>query len=230
MNEYTSIGMPARCDARAMPSTSAATVRAAAVGTSGSFASRISRHRRYVSSALRAPAAGRPTLTTSTPTFAIACKRSILVEAGALKPDTLCRPSRSVSSTTRTPRARPPNATAVSGGEVSAGVQSKSKPVGASRMLVSDDGPIARIKERRAPMVLETPRQTTCEPSPPRRRRDRRRRDVTASRPRTLPTSTSRRPRSTRSAGERRRRGDPSCLLERARRRSSRCRRARRRT
>jgi hypothetical protein len=37
MNEYTSMQTPVRSAARAIPSTSATTVRAAAVATSGSF-------------------------------------------------------------------------------------------------------------------------------------------------------------------------------------------------
>jgi hypothetical protein len=108
MNAYTSMGRPARSEARAMPTTSATTVRAAPVGMSGSLASRISRQSRYASSDVTMPAAGSPTLTTFTPARERACKRSIFCAMGGFSADTLCRPSRSVSSTTATVFAQSP--------------------------------------------------------------------------------------------------------------------------
>ena len=98
MKRQASIGTPVFCESSAMGWMSTMSVRPAQLGRIRRFDSSISRHRRSTASRCRGPAPGRPTLAVSMPRASMSRRIPILASIDGSRTDGLCRPSRSVSS------------------------------------------------------------------------------------------------------------------------------------
>ena len=104
MKTQASIRAPVFCDTSTIGWMSTIMVRAAQFGWMRRPWSTISRQRRRTASCWRLPAPGRPTFAVSMPSRSIRCRSSTLSSTGGSVTEGLCRPSRSVSSSSITPR------------------------------------------------------------------------------------------------------------------------------
>ncbi len=104
MNVHASMGIPTAWEILATGSTSAIRVRAAQLGRMESFASTISRARAVTASTARGPAPGSPMSAVWMPRSSMRCRSRILSSMGGSTTEALCRPSRSVSSSSSTRR------------------------------------------------------------------------------------------------------------------------------
>jgi hypothetical protein len=106
MNTHASIGTPVRCTASAIGWMSTTIVRAAQFAPIRSPLSAISRHRVSTACRCRGPEPGSPTLAVSIPSPSIRWSSRTLTSSGGSITDGLCRPSRSVSSSSIAARGR----------------------------------------------------------------------------------------------------------------------------
>ena len=104
MKAQHSIGMPVRCEIRAIGTMSAITVRAAQFALTDSRADEISRASRSTSRTTCSPAPGRPMFAVSMPRRSMRCRIRTFCSIVGQRTDGDCRPSRSVSSSSITGR------------------------------------------------------------------------------------------------------------------------------
>src|ERR1039457_5317214 len=102
INKAASIGTPVSCETSAMGRMSTIMVRAAQLGRMRIRRLEISRQSASTASRWRAPAPGNPTSRVSIPRFSMRWRISTFAAAGGSVTEGLCRPSRSVSSSSMT--------------------------------------------------------------------------------------------------------------------------------